>query len=458
MYRKVALYINEHGMLDNCDCVVAGLSGGADSVALVHILNKICRERGIELVAVHVHHGIRGSEADGDMLFCKELCSRLNVKFREFAYDVPEYAKRNRLTCEEAGRILRYNSLRQVAAEYGSARIAVAHHMNDQAETVIFNVARGSGIRGLRGMLPVNGTTIRPLLCCTRDEIEDYIEETGLDFRTDSTNDCDDYARNIIRHKAIPSMEKVNSAAVRNIAKAAERCTEAEEYLEKETGKLYVRLKKNMDDKIYLKIDGSIHPYMVKRLIRRTISDMAGLKDVTSDQIKKVVALINSDCGKKSDISGGIWAERASEGILFYREHGGNSFCMELKAPMITVLPDGRGNISLDVEAWSSRQKILSEVYTKQFDYDKIENGLCLRTRRDEDYLVIDGQGHRKKLNQYFINAKVPAAVRDDVLLLADGNHIIWVIGMRISDYYKISGTTRTILKVQYGGTTDGES
>ena len=131
---------------------------------------------------------------------------------------------------------------------------------------------------------------------------------------------------------------------------------------------------------------------------------------------------------------------------------------MELKAPMITVLPDGRGNISLDVEAWSSRQKILSEVYTKQFDYDKIENGLCLRTRRDEDYLVIDGQGHRKKLNQYFINAKVPAAVRDDVLLLADGNHIIWVIGMRISDYYKISGTPRTILKVQYGGTTDGES
>lgn len=458
MYRKVVSYINEYRMLDGCDGVVAGLSGGADSVALLHMLKRICSERKIQLTAVHIHHGIRGSEADKDMRFCKELCSRLNVRFREFVYDVPEYAERNKLTCEEAGRILRYNSFRKVAAEYSMARIAVAHHMNDQAETVLFNVARGSGIRGLRGMMPVNGTVIRPLLCCTREEIEEYIEENGLLYRTDSTNDCDDYARNIIRHKAIPVLEKVNSAAVKNIARAAERCGEAEDYLETETEKLYLELKKNIDDKIYIRIDGNIHPYMAKRLIRRTVKDMSGLKDVTSLQIKKVLALMDSDCGKKSDITGGIWAERVADGILFYRERGDNEFCMELKVPMMTVLPDKRGNISLDTESWMDGKKILNEVYTKQFDYDKIENGLCLRTRRNDDYLVIDGQGHRKKLNQYFINAKVPAAVRDDILLLADGSHIMWVIGMRISDYYKISANTKTILNVQYGGMTDGES
>ena len=458
MYHKVIKYIDENRMLDGTDAVVAGLSGGADSVALVSILEKVCKERGIKLIAVHVHHGIRGAEADEDLKFCRKLCKTLGIVLREYRFNVPEYAKQNKLSCEEAGRLLRYESFRKTASEYEKSRIAVAHHMNDQAETVIFNAARGSGIRGLRGMLPVKDDVIRPLLCCTREEIEEYDKEEKLVYRTDSTNDDDDYSRNVIRHRTIPSLVSINACAVKNIAGAAARCMEAEEYLEAETERLYRELAEERPGTISLAIDKSTHPYMAKRLIRKSVGTLSGLKDVTSVQVDAVFELITMCCGKKTDITGGLRAERTSDGIIFYIKHKKREIIIRMNVPSYTDLPYEKGIVKAEIEKWSDDKKILNEVYTKQFDYDKIKDSLCLRTRQDGDYLVIDACGRTKKLNRYFTDERVPAALRDDILLLADGRCIMWVIGMRMGENYKISTSTENVLKVTYGGNTNGKN
>ena len=462
MYDKVKKYVQQNRMLDGCRNVVIALSGGADSVCLAHIMKRLSEETGgFELTAIHVHHGIRGAEADRDAEFCKKFCTGLGIGFREIRRDVPAYAREHKISCEEAGRSLRYAALRCEALNLSRAKIAVAHHMNDQAETVVFNMCRGSGIRGMRGMLPENDGIIRPLLCCTREEIEEYLRAQDARFCTDSTNGEDSYARNRIRHKVLPFLEEnINTRAVCNIAAMADRMARAEAYLETQTDKGYASAAVYISDGILLKNLEREDPYIAKRIIMKALGELAsGLKDIGEIHVDAVVALINAKSGKRADASRGIAARREPDGIFLRRNEDNESF-----APVKVSLPCGaidcgdRGNFEFSVNDWNKEEKISNSIYTKCFDYDKIKFGLWLRTREDGDYLTIDAFGHHKKLNQYYIDEKIPGYMRDSTLLLADGHSIMWVVGGRISEEYKITDRTKRVLRVKYGGLTDGES
>ena len=215
--QKMLSFMEKYHMLDGCKTLVIGVSGGADSVCLLLLLEKVCKERGILPVVVHIEHGIRGKESLSDAAFVENLCKQKDILFHRFSYAVEKIAKESGESTEEAGRRLRYDTFFQVAEQYEQAKIAVAHNENDQAETVLFHLARGSGIKGMGGIPPVRGNIIRPLLGVSRAEIEQYLKEAGQPYCTDSTNALDIYARNRIRHEALPSLNGVNAQAVSHI-------------------------------------------------------------------------------------------------------------------------------------------------------------------------------------------------------------------------------------------------
>ena len=446
MYNKVLDYVKKHNMLDGCGHVVVGLSGGADSVCLLVVLHKMRALYGYKMTAVHVHHGIRGEEADRDMNFCQKICKDLGIDLVCRTYDVINMAKEEGLSTEEMGRIVRYNAFEELASKQDS-RIAVAHHAGDRVETVLFNMTRGTGIKGLAGIRPVRDRVVRPLLSCGKDEILQYLANEGISFCEDSTNALDEYTRNRIRHNVVPALMDVNGAAEKNICAMAERMQEIDEYLGEVVNEIYSRDAVREQDGILLKNLSSNKPLIQKMLVIKAIDELTGsLKDVTDVHVEMVLNLTFGTPGAFLKLVNGVTVRLDSDGVFFYKEITNEDICIDIQVPSVVE------NFSFDKINWNNTEKIVNEVYTKCFDYDKIKFGLQLRTRRDGDYLVADKAGHRKKLNRYFIDEKIPGRKRDEVLLLADGNHIIWVVGGRISEEYKVTDNTMNVLIVKYGG------
>ena len=219
MLQKTDVYMKEQKVNLQDEKILIGLSGGMDSVCLFHIL----RELGCCLEAVHVNHGIRGEEANRDEAFVKMLCEKYDVPFHGFRFDVPEFSKSNHVSIEEAGRMIRKEVFEEVSKACGAKYIALAHHGNDRAETFLFHLSRGTGVKGLGTMKPVQGKVIRPLLWAKREDIEQYIQKHGYDFVEDVTNASEQYTRNRIRHQIIPLLEEINPKSVSHICGAAEK-------------------------------------------------------------------------------------------------------------------------------------------------------------------------------------------------------------------------------------------
>ena len=223
MYQRVKEYIQRYHMLEKEDKVVTGVSGGADSICLLFMLIELQKELGFSIVAVHVHHGLREGTADADAAYVQKVCREQGIDLRIFREDVKKYAKKNKLTLEEAGRNVRRMRFGQVLEESGGTKIALAHHQNDNAETLIWNLCRGCGLKGMGGIAPVDGVYVRPLLCLKRKEIESYLAERGISYCTDETNLEDDYTRNRIRSHVIPYLEEqINQQTVEHMADTME--------------------------------------------------------------------------------------------------------------------------------------------------------------------------------------------------------------------------------------------
>lgn len=457
MYDKICSYADKYKMFFGIQRVVVGLSGGADSVCLLHVLKKISLEKGFTLVAVHVHHGLRGMEADRDRDFCVSLCREWDVPLREYYFDVAEYARQEGITSEEAGRFLRYQSFRKEAGEHGA--IAVAHHRKDQAETVIFNLCRGSGLRGIRGMLPVRDGIIRPLLDCDREEIEGYLEELGIPYETDSTNLGNEYTRNRIRNHVIPMLtSEVNQQAVKNIAALAEHASAAEDYLNRLSLKTYESLRVLQRKGVLIRDLTTLDEYLCQRVLLLGIGEVAGgLKDIGAHHVHQVMELLYKPSGTVIQIRAGCQAEKTQDGLYLSGEGAEEEWePVEVVVPSVVRPWNLEASFEFSLINWTKDEKISNEVYTKCFDYDKIKFGLQLRKRQPGDYIVIDKDGHRKKLKQYFIDEKIPRRMREETILLADGNHIIWVVGGRIGADYRITDTTEKVIRVDYGGKSNG--
>ncbi|MCR4908406.1 MAG: tRNA lysidine(34) synthetase TilS [Lachnospiraceae bacterium] len=316
---KVLRYIRAHDMFPPGATVSAGVSGGADSVCLLFLLYDLKAILGITLRAIHIEHGIRGEESREDADFVSRLCSGLDIPLRIVSADVPAIAKKEGLSLEEAGRKVRYAAFE----EEDSDRIAVAHHAGDLAETVLFHLFRGSSFSGFKGMAPVRGRIVRPLLEVSRAEIEEYLNERELVWRTDRSNSDNTMARNLIRNKILPLAENINSAAVRHIAEAAEDFRKLENYLNAQTERAWERYCEEGDGEITLSClifreeEEIISSEVVRKCLERTAG---GAGDFARVHISDCIRLSAGEGRKHLKLPRRVVAEKRGKQLVFFQE------------------------------------------------------------------------------------------------------------------------------------------
>lgn len=441
MYQRVKAYVEAYHMLGKEDRVIAGISGGADSICLLFVLLELKKELGFDLVAVHVHHGLRGASADRDEAYVRQVCKEQKVPLEVFRRDVRAYAKERGLTEEEAGREVRREAFLECAARRDATRIALAHHRNDNAETVLFHLCRGSSLEGLSGIPPVSGCWIHPLLCVDRGEIESYLEKRGISYCTDETNREMCYTRNRIRGRVIPCLEEnVNPRAMEHIADTARRLRLAAEFVREEAGKCrQVCVRQEKDGEILLEEPfRKLSLFLRREVLYETICRAAGTrKDIGAVHVRLAEGLLEKQVGRRIDMPGDAGAERCYEGLRFFRKSQGD-------------LPEVPGEFKMRVfDRPEGMERIPQKTYTKWFDYDIIKCSLSARTRQGGDYLVINESGGRQKLKAFFVNEKIPREERDRMLLIADGDHIVWIPGRRMSRAYQVSSRTEKILEIK---------
>ena len=524
---KVLTYCERYGMLKAGDCVVVGVSGGADSVCLLFLLCAFRAKIPFSMRVVHVHHGIR-PEAGQDAAYVGTLCKELGLPFLQVNADVPELARREGLSLEEAGRKVRYQAFFDAASDWqrtaavesaeigGRIRIALAHHMGDRAETLLFHLFRGSGLRGLGSIQPLRKAQegyeiIRPLLCLERAQIEDYLDRKGISYCQDNTNFEDEYARNRLRHHILPYAEKeICRGAVRHLNEAAELLSETEEYMELQTIDAYRNCvtesvgrsnagsgaeivgrpdagssgrsdtglgaeiagrpdagseteSGSADREIRIQVEEfrKLHPLMQKRILVRALCEMSpGRKDIGAVHVRAVLDLFQGASGRSINLPFGISAGREYGEVWIKRciPNPEKGVLSEEEIPL-EALSHGEdlscqwgGNLfEFRVFDLKKSEIIPENTYTKWFDYDKIKSALFLRSRKSGDYFMLRGAGKeriRKTIKDYFITEKIPRDKREQLPLLAEGDHVLWIAGYRISEAYKVSPETKRILQV----------
>ncbi|MGN0353499.1 MAG: tRNA lysidine(34) synthetase TilS [Muricoprocola sp.] len=436
--------VKKYNMINKGDHIIVGVSGGADSLCLLFLLMELQKEVPFQITVVHVEHGIRGEESMEDARYVEEICKENQVEFHMERVDIRQMAAKEHLTVEEAGRKVRYDTFKRVLAEQGANKIAVAHNRNDQAETMLWNMARGSGMNGAAGIRPVRGNIIRPLLECDRKEIEGYLKSRNIIWREDRTNQEMDYTRNVIRGQVFPLLkEKVNARSLEHFASLGEEMRRTEEYLDK-------LVNEKLKDILQLNSQGGVlfieelcreDDFLQERMIRQALK-IAGcpLKDLTRAHINQICSLLQGQSGRQTMLPGGWTVRREFEKLymekrnLSYSVTEGN---VEEKRAKIRIFPN-------------KNQIIPRKKYTKWFSYDKISCDFQIRTRQPGDYLIINQLGQKKKLKEYLVEEKVPLSIRNQIPLVARGHEIIWVVGYRISENYKITEETKEIIEIQF--------
>lgn len=468
--KRIEKFIQKYHMLTCGDKVIAGVSGGADSVCLFLMLLELREKIGFDLIAVHVHHGLRGEAADQDQRFVEALCEQHRIPLEIFRVNLESIAKKRKQSLEEAGRMVRREAFDSVCKKYGGNKIALAHHQNDNAETLLWNLSRGTGLDGLGGIRPVNGKFIRPLLCMNRKEIEEYLAKRKQSYCIDETNAGTDYTRNKLRHLVLPILEEqVNSAAVRHMNETMEQIWELQEYMQEQVEAAYQEcVQEHFEKACWIQIQQKsfeTFPELIKKMvIRKGMEQVGGKKrDLSHKHVDVMMELMNKQVGRTLDLPYEMHAKRNYEGIRLEKQRTYSSGeekkaeimqeCMsELNIPGETILADRNLKLRckiLEKPKNLSIKDIPQKIYTKWFDYDIIKSSLYIRTRQAGDNIVIDEKGHQKKLKSWFVDEKIPKEVRDSQLLLAENNDILWVLGHRMSQAYQVKQSTKWILQIE---------
>ena len=451
--QKVRQTIKEHHMLQPGDPVIIALSGGADSVCLLSLLADMREEFGLKLRSLHVHHGLRGEEADRDAAFSQKISEAFHVPCHMIKADVKQYASENGLSEEEAGRLIRYQALEETGRNWEKetkrpVKIAVAHHSRDQAETILLNLFRGSGLGGLKGIPYVRENIIRPLLDAEKEEILAYLEEKEISWVNDSSNDTDHYARNRIRSHILPAVkEEITTGAEAGIRRAGYLAGMADVYLKKQADQWvqkYVKEEEHtwmIPEGPFKEADPVIRLYSVMELLKTAAGCAKDLGLVHAEQVEKLVDL---QTGRKVSLPYGLEARKV---------YGGISLQAVKKEPLEERIKNPLPELSFEVFSYEKAMEFPKKTYTKWFDCDKIKGTPVVRTRQTGDYITLEN-GSRKPLRRFMIDEKIPADKRDEIALLADGDHIMWIIGRRISSYYKIGPDTRRVLQAKVSQST----
>ena len=434
---KVRIFIRQHHLLQDESRVVVGLSGGSDSVCLAHILDKL----GYEVVAAHCNFHLRGEESMRDEQFVVSLCQQMGWNLHQEDFDTAVYARQKGISIEMAAREYRYDWFKRLKEEVGAEAIAVGHHQDDNVETLLLNLTRGTGIKGLCGMQPKNGDVVRPLLCLTRKDILIYLEDVHQTYVTDHTNLEDDFARNKVRLDVLPLLETINQGAMKNLASTQENLTEVM--------KVYQQAMQDaITNCVEQKENGEIHIDIQK--LQTLPSPISLLHEVLSPlgfnkaQLKDLLSALNE--------SGKIF-KAADRRVLVDRQHiiveGNQTRNAQLPNFNFTIVPIEELHIEKDPNfAYLDANKLsISFVSPLLTDNSQRSTDITIRTPKEGDTFAPFGMGGKRKLlSDFLTDLKLSLFEKERQPLLVVGNEIAWVIGRRSSELYRVDETTKWVL------------
>ena len=455
---KIKAVIKDNELIKEGERVVVGVSGGADSVCLLLVLKEIMPLECI--TAVHINHGIRGDEAARDEDFVLQLCKRQGIRLEIRRLDVPLFARENKISEEEAGRVLRYRVFEEIRLLYKADKIAVAHNLNDVAETFLMNLSRGSGITGLTGIKLRSGVLIRPLIKTSRAEIEGIVTYLGESFITDSTNNSLIYTRNRIRKRIIPELEEVNERAVSHINDACERREKIEGYIIKEAANAYKSYVTKSKDIFISNEILTLDEVIIEEVLHKALSEAAGrARDIGGVHISYLLELFSKQVGREIDLPYQVRAFREYKGIRLKgsanKSESGESTQVLPELLLhtedvegISTVASEEDNIRLTFEDGSVKN-LSQNSCIRWFDYDKIAENVMVRFKEEGDFLVISPEGDKKKLKKYFVDNKIPSDKRGGIPLVVSGNDVLWIIGYRTGEGARITKSTKKLLKME---------
>ena len=457
---KVKKTIQKHAMLNNGDQIMVAVSGGVDSVVLLHLLKRLKDDYSLELIVAHLNHSIRQEEAKRDADFVSTLAFSYNLQYELGIEDVPKIATREGLSLQEAARKARYNFFDEVRQRNGANKVALGHHMDDQVETVIMRFLRGAGTKGLKGMDAVReGVYIRPLIDITRKEIEDYAQDQCLSFVTDATNFKDIYLRNKVRNELLPFLEtNYNPNINEDIVRLSRLMKRDDEYLESVAeNHLKDLLEVDNEDVVTVGLKPllSIHKAIRTRVLRSLWKRLSGhTSGIYNYHIESILNLLESET-PNSNID-------LPSGIRFVREYGNVSFTKKtedsappfkhtLNIPGVTVIPEAGLTLKSKIVEGSNKNGIdlTSNKNKAFFDYDRLHSPIYVRGFEPGDCFIPFGMEGKKKVKDLFIDLKIPRIKRTNIPLLFSQDNLVWVVGLRRSEKAKVIDSTNTVLKLE---------
>ena len=428
-------------MLDGATDVVVGFSGGADSVCLLHLLSFYAGKLGINVVASHINHGIRGDEALRDQQFAEAFCNRLGIPFRLLSVNCVQEAEKSKESVEECGRRLRYDFFNSLCLS-ASYKIATAHNSNDNAETLLFNLTRGTSLKGC-GIPPVRDNIIRPLILCSREAIEGYCKENHLEYMTDSTNLSDDYTRNNIRHNVLPVLCNINPSFLNALSGFCEDAGSVDLYLDKRAEEVLNDSRMDTDSysvDVLLSADECI----VKRVIIKAFSHFTA-HTLDRNKINGIYSLLSN--GGRLQIYGNFFAGIYNGCLRFYEED--SDYSLDVPVNSLPCECDFC-NIRLSVSEFTNcSKKVPSNLLDNLIDCDKIVGQLHFRSKQEGDTVTLRKRNVTKTLKKLFIEARIPREVRHKIPVLCDDNGVVWVYGFGVNKKYSVDDTSSHIILVR---------
>lgn len=462
MIKKVEDFIIDNNMIKAEEKILVALSGGPDSVCLLHILYSLKEKLNINLGAIHINHMLRGEEALEDERYVSDICEKLGIDCYIERIDINKVASENNISLEMAGREERYKAFENIRERYGYDKIAVAHNANDQAETILMRMMRGTGLEGLVGIKAIRGGgIIRPILCLNRNEIESYCAENHLMPRIDKSNMERVYSRNKVRLDILPYMkENFNKDIIDTLNRMALILSKDNEYIEEQSKKCYEEYCKYTNDKLIIKQDLFIKEKeaIVTRVIKRAFKEISNShQNFEMKHIYDVIDLYNRGTGKSINLTNSIIAENTYGDIIFKKKKNVKNVKKETE---VSVMKESI-NEEIEFKNYIIKMEVIDKEkgiefsnnpLIKLFDYDKIEERIVIRTRKDGDKMKPLGIKGTKKLKDIFINLKVPKEERDIIPLICFDDEIAWIVGYKVSESFKITKGTNRVLKISFEG------
>ncbi len=445
--QKVLKFINSNALIQPGDKVLVALSGGPDSVFLLSFLKKFRNKFKIEIGAFHLNHNLRGKQADEDQKFCKIFCYKNKIKFYSAKKNIKLFSRKEKISVEEAGRIIRYEELNNCATKNSFDKIATAHIIDDNTETVLLNLIKGTGLRGLTGIPVQRENIIRPILSVSKKEILEYLNRNKINYRTDETNLTSDFERNYLRNEIVPNLaNRLNPSLNNSVLRSSSVLKQYYDFLVDFINPQFEKIINDKRNEVRLNITfmNSIDKRLRGLFIQELLSKKFNL-ELSNENINSILGLLNKQTGRKINLENTIIVLRERDEILIKKKKADRIISLKLK-------PGDRKKINTNTISIRQKAKNIIKLNndsgTEFVDADKCKSVFELRNWKTADRFYPIGMKGTKKISDYLTDQKVSASERKNKLVLTNAGKIVWVVGYRIDDRFKITNKTKKVYEL----------